>query len=165
MRKIKQVLPWMFGVTSIPYGVVGFFSSFVLPVILRASGLSVDGIGWFSIAMVIPVFTQFLYSPVIDFFFNRKTWLILCYFVCAGCLILALFLPLPQKAGWFLILVVIAQFSAMILGACNGRLMATLMKLEQYPSASGWHNFGNLSGGALTAGLISYFMTFWAGNL
>ncbi len=42
MNAPRHAPPWLFGITSIPYGIVGSFVATILPYLTRKSGISVD---------------------------------------------------------------------------------------------------------------------------
>lgn len=152
--RLTQVTPWMFGITMLPYGMVSAFGTTIMAVRLRNAGISVEDIGWYTIATGIPVFAQFLYAPLLDFKFRRQQWLFAAALVSACIIISTLFVPLPSKAGIFILLTVLAQFAITIVGGCNAGLMSTLLPISEQTKASGWHSFGNLGGGAVSVGLI-----------
>ncbi len=144
---------WIFGITSIPFGVSGGFTV-VLPFLLRRAGLSVESIGWYSSVSLIPSFAQFLYAPVIDLGPRRRTWLVVFAFLGALCLGTALSIPLPSGATPFMALTFVGQVLLGLIGSCNGGLLATTLANEERGRAAGWLNAGNLGGSALSAGAI-----------
>jgi hypothetical protein len=46
----RRAPSWIFGITSIPYGVCGSFISTLMPYFFRQAGISVESIGWFATA-------------------------------------------------------------------------------------------------------------------
>ena len=44
---VKRAPAWMFGITSIPFGVAAGFAQITMPFLLRKAGLSVESIGWY----------------------------------------------------------------------------------------------------------------------
>jgi PAT family beta-lactamase induction signal transducer AmpG len=156
MSASRAAPPWLFGITAIPFGVSAGFVATTMPYVLRKAGLSVEAIGWYSSAAMVPSFAQFLYAPVIDVGPRRKHWLLLVSVLGALCLGAALLLPLPSSASTFLTLTFLGQVVTGLVGSCNGGLLATTLAPEQRGRASGWLNAGNLGGGALGAGLTLY---------
>ncbi|KAM9306023.1 major facilitator superfamily domain-containing protein 3 [Gastrophryne carolinensis] len=79
-------------VQGIPYGL----QSGLLPVVLRRRGLSLSHIG-LSRALYVPWLLKFLWSPLVDGWWNRRTWLMLSTCgLCVCCLLCSL---LPPAAG------------------------------------------------------------------
>ncbi len=140
---------WLFGITYIPFGIVGGFAGTTMPYLTRNAGISVEKIGWFGLATMIPPILQFLYAPIVDLGPRRRTWLVLVTFLGAACLATALCMPLPQQQLPFLALVVAGQAISGLIGSCNGGLLASTLPNELRGQAGGWMNAGNLGGGAL----------------
>jgi MFS family permease len=145
---------WIFGITSIPYGVCGSFIATLMPYFFRESGISVESIGWFATATMVPSFLNFLYAPVVDLGLRRRSWLILMSGLSGVCLVAALLLDLPRQANLFVVFTFAGQLLNGLVGSCNGGLMATTLDNHERGKAAGWLNAGNLGGGALGAGLI-----------
>jgi MFS family permease len=143
----------MFGITSIPFGVAAGFAQITMPFLLRKAGLSVESIGWYGTAVLVPSFVQFLYAPMIDIGPKRRSWLVLVSVLGAACMCAALTMPLPGKASTFLALTFVGQVLCGLVGSCNGGLLATTVPDAERGKAGGWYNAGNLGGGALGAGL------------
>jgi MFS family permease len=149
MEAPRHAPPWLFGITYIPYGIVGAFVATILPYLTRKAGISVENIGWFGFAALIPSTLQFLYAPIVDIGPKRKHWLVIVTVLGGACLCAAMMMPLPQASGAFLAFTVAGQAISGLVGSCNGGLMASTMPDELRGRASGWTNTGNLGGGAL----------------
>src|SRR6476659_617756 len=93
--------PWLFGITSLPYGVYGGFASTAMPYILRGAGLSVDHIADISALILTPTVWYFLWCPRVDIGMRRRSWLMLMSALSAVCLLSALLLPLPSRVELF----------------------------------------------------------------
>ncbi len=145
--------PWLFGLTGVPYGVSGGFIATTMPYLTRKAGISVEDIGWFGTAMMIPPAIQFLYAPIVDIGPKRKHWLVIVAAISAACLALAMTMPLPSRVVPFLVLTFLAQTLSGLVGACNGGVLASTLPDELRGAAAGWLNVGNLAGGALGAWL------------
>lgn len=154
----RHAPPWLFGITYIPFGIVGGFVATTMPYVTRQAGISVESIGWFNLLTFIPPILQFLYAPVVDLGPRRKIWLVIVAALSAICLALAFAVPLPSQMGLFLALVVAAQMLSGLIGSCNGGLLATTLPDELRGRASGWMNAGNLGGGALAAWVSLYLL-------
>jgi len=148
MDEPRHAPPWLFGITAIPYGMVGSFVATILPFLTRKSGISVENIGWFGFAAMVPTTLQFLYAPIVDIGPKRKQWLVIVTVLGAACLCAAMLMPLPQRAGSFLAFTVAGQAISGLVSSCNGGLLASTMPDRLRGAASGWYNTGNLSGGA-----------------
>jgi MFS transporter, PAT family, beta-lactamase induction signal transducer AmpG len=150
----RRAPSWIFAITSIPYGVCGSFISTLMPYFFRQAGISVESIGWFATAAMVPAFLNFLYAPIVDLGLRRRTWLMLMSVLSVLCLCVALLLELPRRANLFVTFTFLGQLLNGLVGSCNGGLMATTLDDHERGKAAGWLNAGNLGGGALGAGLI-----------
>jgi PAT family beta-lactamase induction signal transducer AmpG len=150
--------PWLFGITCIPYGVVGAFTGVVMPFLARTAGIDVGDIGWFVTLLFLPPVLQFLYAPVVDFGPRRKHWLVIVTFVGAAALVGAMAMPLPDQLAPFLVFAFIAQMISGLVGSCNGGLLATLITDDKRGRAGAWYNIGNLCGGGISAALAVYLL-------
>ncbi len=148
-EQVKHPPPWLFGITGVPYGIVGGFCGTTMPFLTRKSGIDVGTMGWFGFAVMIPPMLQFLYAPIIDIGPKRKHWLIIVTVLGAACLCTAMMMPLPQHVMAFLGFTVAGQLISGLVGSCNGGLLATTIPDEKRGAAAGWINAGNLGGGAL----------------
>lgn len=147
--------PWWFLLTAIPYGVVGSFTASVMPFRMTAVGRDLENIGWFTGLLMLPTVFQFLYAPIVDVRFLRKTWLLVVATLGAVCLCIACLIPLSKESTDgtvpFLIFAFLAQAISGLVGTCNGALMSTSIPDAKRGQASAALNIGNLSGGALSA--------------
>src|ERR1700736_1155629 len=116
--------PWLFGIANLPYGVYTGFITTAMPYLLRNAGLPVDRIADVSALALAPAVWYFLWAPVVDTGFRRRTWLILSSALSAACLWAALQQPLPSRLAAFTILVVAGSILNMLVSASNGGLMA-----------------------------------------
>jgi MFS family permease len=124
-----------------------------MPYLLRNAGLPVDRIAEISALALAPAIWYFLWAPVVDVGFRRRTWLILSSGMSAACLWAALLQPLPSRVVAFAVLVVAGSILNMLVSAANGGLMAVTIPDHQRGRAGGWYQAGNVGGGALGAGL------------
>lgn len=155
---VAHAPPWLFGVTGIPYGIVGAFAGTTMPFLARKAGIEMEQIGWFGFATMIPPMLQFLYAPIIDVGPKRKVWLVLVSALGALCLAGAMMMPLPSRVGAFMGLTVAGQLISGLVGSCNGGIISASMPNELRGKTAGWLNTGNLTGGAIGAS-VSLWMT------
>jgi len=140
--------PWLFGVTSVPFGIVGAFCGTTMPFLTRKAGIDMEAIGWFGLATMIPPMLQFMYAPIIDIGPKRKHWLIIVSVLGATCLAGALMMPLPTHVAAFMVLSVLGQLVSGLVGSCNGGIISASMPDKLRGKTAGWSNTGNLAGGA-----------------
>src|SRR5258708_5415965 len=102
----RRPAPWLFGITNLPYGIYSGFIATARPYLLRNAGLPVDRIADISALAYAPAVWYFLWAPVVDTGFRRRTWVILSSAMSAACLWAALQQHLPSRLAAFTILVV-----------------------------------------------------------
>lgn len=156
----QRVAPtWLYGLTTLPFGVAAGFTGIAMPFLLRKAGVSLDEIAKISALCLVPSSYQFLWAPIIDLGPRRKHWLIAMAALGAACFFFALLLPLPRAVPAFVAVAVLGAALTGLTGSCNGGLMATTLPDSVRGSAGGWSNAGNLGGAALGAGV-----TMWLGS-
>jgi MFS family permease len=148
----------MFGITSIPYGVYGAFTATLLPYLFSNAKISLQDIGWYGTATLLPTWFNFVYAPVVDLGMRRRSWLVLMATLSAACLGAAIMQPLPDGKVMFAVYTFVGQVLNGLISAANGGLMATTLDDHERGKAGGWYNAGNLGGGALGAGLILFLL-------
>ena len=155
----QRVAPtWLYGLTTLPFGVAAGFTGIAMPFLLRKAGVALEDIANISALCLVPSSYQFLWAPIIDLGPRRKHWLVAMAALGAACFFVALLLPLPRSLAAFITMSVLGAALTGLTGSCNGGLMATTLPDSVRGSAGGWSNAGNLGGAALGAGV-----TMWLG--
>jgi PAT family beta-lactamase induction signal transducer AmpG len=149
----RRAAPWLFGITILPYGVYNGFITTAMPYLLRNAGLPVDRIADIGALALAPAVWAFLWSPLADVGFRKRTWLIVASALSGACVYAAMRQPLASRLGLFTVLVVAGSVVSMLVSAANGGLMAAAMQDSQRGRAAGWYSAGNVGGAALGAGL------------
>lgn len=150
--------PWLFGLTNIPFGVAGGYTSVAMPFLLGRAGVPMSAIGAASAAVLVPLSWQFLWAPVLDVGLRRRSWLLLTAALGALLLAASLCLRLPGELWLFEACCVAGQGLTGLVSACNGALVATQVPPALHGRASGWLNAANLGGNALGGGLVIQLM-------
>jgi MFS transporter, PAT family, beta-lactamase induction signal transducer AmpG len=146
--------PWLFGITNIPFGVAGGYTSVAMPFVLSRAGVPMATIGGVSAAVLIPLSWQFLWAPVLDVGLRRRTWLLLAAGFGALLLAASLLLRLPSQLWPFELCCVLGYGLTGLVSASNGALVATQVPPALHGRASGWLNAANLGGSAVGGGLV-----------
>ena len=145
---------WLFGITNIPFGIAGGYTSVAMPFILHQAGVSMATIAAVSAAALVPLSYQFLWAPVLDIGLRRRSWLILTATLSGLLLGASLCLKLPSQLFLFEVLCVAGQALSGLVSSSNGALVASLIPPGAHGRASGWLNAANLGGNALGGGLV-----------
>ena len=150
--------PWIFGLSCIPYGVVGSFTATIMPRVAKLEGLDLDKIGWLGTALLIPSWVQFLYAPIVDVGPKRKHWLVIVSAIGALALLAACKMPIVGHEAAFLAFGITASFLTGLVSACNGGLMAVTLPDAVRGQAGAWYMAGNLSGGAVSSAVALWLI-------
>jgi MFS transporter, PAT family, beta-lactamase induction signal transducer AmpG len=156
MREPRKLpAPWLFSLLILPLGivVVGFnFTAF--PLLLAQAGVPVDRIASISSIINLPGVIGFLFAPVVDIKFRRRTWLVLASFGTA--LFACLYFPLIGASHLVLMTALILAgglITFLVAAACGGLIVKTLSESAQSKAAA-WIMAGQLGGGAFGAAVI-----------
>lgn len=88
--------PWLFSLLALPLGfVVVGFNFTALPLLLAQAGVPVDRIASISAIINLPGVVGFLFAPIVDIKFRRRTWLAIATFGTA--LSACLYFPLTVR--------------------------------------------------------------------
>jgi PAT family beta-lactamase induction signal transducer AmpG len=131
-----------------------------MPYLLRNAGVSVDRIAGISALALAPAVWYFLWAPVADVGFRRRTWLILASGLSALCLCAALRQSLTSGLDRFVVLVVAGSALSTVVGAANGGLMAATIEDNRRGHAGGWFQAGYTGGGAVGAGATLWLIPY-----
>jgi len=142
-----------------PYGAFNAVITVLMPFLLRKHGVPVDRIAGMVAVSAIPNFWYFLWSPVVDIGFLRRTWVLIAAGVSAVCAWIAIVwvtASLPQLTA----LLFAGNIFSMLLSSSCGAVLSTTIHPLARGRASGWYNAGNLGGGALGAGAAIWLAGF-----
>jgi MFS transporter, PAT family, beta-lactamase induction signal transducer AmpG len=137
--------PWVFVLMPLPYGIFLGYVQTPLPYLLRQMGYPVDHIGSIEAFVLLPMALYFLWSPVVDFWLRRRTWMVATAAVSGALLMMAILL-LPHHTHVATMLLFAGFGVNLTSTACAGGLLAHTQTTEGKPKAAAW-----MQGGALTA--------------
>jgi MFS family permease len=139
----------------LPYGIFLGYLQTALPWLLRQIGYPVDRIGSIEALVLLPMTLYFLWSPLVDFWMRRRTWMVLLATMSAGMLAAAILLleRHPQLTTWMLV----AGFAVNLLTtSCGGALIALTLDHAGRAKAAAWMQGGALAAQALGGALLLY---------
>jgi PAT family beta-lactamase induction signal transducer AmpG len=155
-RRERWPSPWVFVLLPLPFGIFLGYLQTPLPYLLRRMGYRVDQIGSIEALILLPMALYFLWSPLVDFWLRRRTWMVLLALLSGVMLGAAIVLLAAHRelATWLLF----AGFSVNTMTtACMGGLMAVTQTAEGKASAAAWAQGGMLGAQALGGALLLYF--------
>lgn len=143
---------WMFALLVLPYAVYsnGFLNT-VAAAILTREGMSLDSISSMLALLLLPASLYFLWSPLVDFWLRRRTWVAVASAVAGGLMALALQAPRLGAAGPRALLM-LGMVVVMLTSCGVGGLMAAVVPVGLKSRASAYFNAGSLGFGALSGG-------------
>ena len=153
-RKAPPV--WMFGLLVLPYAVYsnGFVNT-VLAALLTREHVPLDQVAGIIAVIILPASLYFFWSPLVDFWLRRRTWVAVAS-ALAG-LLIALALQLSTLASLNARALLVLGMAVVMLTSCGvGGLMAAVVPPHLKTRASGFFNAGSLGFGALSGGGLLY---------
>jgi MFS transporter, PAT family, beta-lactamase induction signal transducer AmpG len=139
----------------LPYGIFLGYLQTALPWLLRQVGYPVDQIGSLEALVLAPMALYFLWSPLVDFWLRRRTWIVILASLSAVMLATAILLleRHPALATWMLL----AGFAVNLLTTCcSGALIALTQDEHGRAKAAAWMQGGMLTAQALGGALLLY---------
>jgi MFS transporter, PAT family, beta-lactamase induction signal transducer AmpG len=148
---------WQFGVASIPYGAFNGFIAVGLPYLLRRHGLSVQRIASISSIVQTPAIWFFLWAPIVDLKFRRRTWIVVLSAGTALCAGLAIGGAASTLPGFTALLLAASVLNQPISSAVGGLIAATVPN-ERRGITGGWSQTGILTGGVAAGGAVVWLV-------
>lgn len=154
--------PWLFAVGAMPYGVFNGVIALALPYLLRRHGVSVAQIASTLAAAQLPAMWYFLWAPLIDMRFRRRTWVMMLSVASAVCATTALWLDLATRIGLVTALLVVGSALNQPISSALGGLAAIVVPEPLRSRTAGLGQGGMLAGGALAGGLAVWLGQHWS---
>ncbi len=144
--------PWLFGLLIFPYGFGSAVTSILAPYLLRKHGVPVDRIADVVAIAALPAIWSFLWSPLADAGFRRRTWVLLSA-VLSGAAAATAILRIGGSLPVLTALLFTSNALAGLMSAALGALLSGMP--ENFRGrVSGWYQAGNLGGGAVGGGVV-----------
>jgi len=124
-----------------------------LPYLLRRHGITVERIASISALVQVPTIWYFLWAPIVDVRFRRRTWLMALAVASAACSALAIGRDAGAIRSLTVLLVAASVFNQPISSALGG-LVAHVVPNELRGRTAGWSQAGILGGGVVAGGLV-----------
>ncbi len=154
--------PWHFFFLVLPYGASFGFVSVALPYLARQRGVSVGAIGAVVAAAFLPHAPKFLWAPVVDVTWSRKSWYLLALALVSTGTFASMAMPIaPSSLRALTAVVVVSQIGLTLMGmACEG-MIGHGVRSEHKGHAAGWFQAGTFLGGGVGGGaaieLVAHF--------
>lgn len=148
--------PWVFVLMPLPYGIFLGYIQTPLPYLLRQVGYPVDQIGSMVAFVLLPMALYFLWSPVVDFWLRRRTWMITLSAV-SGAMLMSAILLLAHHTNLATWLLFGGLSVNLMTTACGGGLLALTQTEQGKPKAAAWMQGGMLAAQALGGATLLYF--------
>jgi PAT family beta-lactamase induction signal transducer AmpG len=147
---------WIFAFLVLPAAVfANGFTATALGSLLRSEKMPLADIASYASVLALPPMLYFLWSPLVDFWMRRRTWVAVS---AAGAgLLLWTALQWDRLGGvWQESLLVMAQMLVLLVSAALGGLMAEVVPAHLKTRVSGFYQVGNLGFAALAGGGMLY---------
>jgi Major Facilitator Superfamily len=148
--------PWLFGFLIAPDAVISIgLAGGALTFLLRNEGVDPARAASISALIVVPHAIYFLWGPITDFWFQRRTWLLVSAVAAAAAIIYAFHLHRLGSTLAVSLLFFAASIAVLSPAACGG-MMATLRSELNRRRASSFYQAGSLAiGGVAVFALAS----------
>jgi MFS transporter, PAT family, beta-lactamase induction signal transducer AmpG len=156
-RKLPPI--WMMGLTNATFGIMGSLAVIILPQLLAAQGISGGHIAAITAAIISPGFWVFIFAPMLDVRFRRRTYALFFGFLTA---LGAAYTVLHHSDPVMVEAVMIAAYvgAAFYQGAVGG-WMGSLIGKEHDSLLGTWFTVANVGvGGAFTV-FLGRFILHW----
>jgi PAT family beta-lactamase induction signal transducer AmpG len=148
--------PWLFAFLVLPAAVYGNgFAGTALSSILRSQDIPLADIANLVALIQLPPMLYFLWSPLVDFWLRRRTWIVVSSAI-TGLLLLA---ALQSNRLGSLVpeaLLILAQAVSLLTSSACGGLMGAVVPAHQKPKVSGYYQVGNIGFAAIAGGGVIY---------
>jgi len=155
--KLPQPPLPLFALLESPYGMQAAVNVVVPMYLMRSAGIGIDQASGITAFCLLPTTFYFAYSPVVDFFVRRRTWLLAAVFTSA--LLAGIGIALSGSASRLQLitgLLFISTVANVLISAATGGLMSSLLNSEGRARVGAWVQLGNLGSNALFFGLLLY---------
>ena len=147
----RQLPPWAMGLAIAPLGFYYGFISTAMPILLAGHGVSVGKISEVSAIAFSPTFWAFLFCPILDVRFSKRTYALFFAGVAAACVGVATLLTANLVA--FTAVLTAGCAAAVIFGNAHQGWMPDVIEDEHYSHVGATTNVANLGAAGLFATL------------
>ncbi len=161
----SHAAPWLVGLCYLPFGFNTGFVSTALPLLLTSRGVTLDRVAQITFVALLPTFSSFLITPVIDSGIARKTWALLLALIASLSIAAAIVLlnapGIATHQTGLMTVLVLGSLAAQMYGSAMGGLIPSLVEERLQGSVSGWLNTAYLSGAAIAGMAAIFAMQHW----
>ncbi|HEY4011783.1 MAG TPA: MFS transporter [Polyangiaceae bacterium] len=145
--------PWSFFVLVLPYGASFGFVSGAFPLIARQHGIAVEAIAGVVAAAFLPHAPKFLWAPLVDMTWSRKTWYVVSLALVSLGTFASMAMPISAPTlGALTAVVVASQVGLTTMGMSIEGLIGRTVPPERKGTAAGWFQAGSFLGVGLGGG-------------
>ena len=162
-RSGRTPAPWLFAIAALPYGAFNGVIALALPYLLRSDRVTLPQIASALAVIQSPAIWYFLWAPIVDLRFRKRTWVLLLAVASAICATAALHFGVATGLSAITTLFVIGSILNQPISSALGGLVSTVMPEKLQSRTAGWGQAGNLGGGALAGGLALWVSVRWPG--
>lgn len=140
----------LFALMAIPYGISSAIVVVIIPYRMRTAGFSVEQIGVFFSLLMAPTYLQFLYSPLADWRFSKRTWVLISATVSAICFALPEYWAKSSPySSLLLAIILLGQVASGLLLCSIGALISTMFTGRSRDHVASWRVAGTFAGNLL----------------
>jgi MFS transporter, PAT family, beta-lactamase induction signal transducer AmpG len=152
-RTTRPPRPWHFFVLVLPYGASFGFVAVAFPFMARERGIAVDAIAAVVAAAFLPHAPKFLWAPVVDVTWSRKTWYLASLGLVSTGTFASMCMPIaPSSLRAFTAVVVVSQLGLTLMGMSIEGLLGRSVAPGAKGTAAGWFQAGSFVGMGIGGG-------------
>ena len=145
--------PWSFFVLVLPFGASFGFVSGAFPLLARQHGVAVEAIAAVVAAAFLPHAPKFLWAPLVDMTWSRKTWYVVSLALVSLGTFASMAMPISAPTlGALTAVIVVSQVGLTTMGMSIEGLIGRSVPAEKKGTAAGWFQAGSFVGGGLGGG-------------
>jgi MFS transporter, PAT family, beta-lactamase induction signal transducer AmpG len=143
--------PWLFGIASAPYGCFNGLITVALPYVLSQHGIPLERIAAIGALVQSPTIWYFLWAPMVDIGWRRRTWVMVLSVLSATCAAIAIGRDAAPSIVPLTVLLVAASVLNQPISSAIGALIVAVTPNEKRGTTAGWSQAGIFFGGVLAA--------------
>lgn len=145
----RRIPPWLMGLANVSFGLYGGAVAFAIPQLLGQRQVPEGAIAGLTAVAFSPGFWAFLFSPILDVRFSRRTYAIALAAVTA----LAIFVGFLNLDHLMLLEIVLTAggFASFLYQSALGGWLSSIASAEEEKTISVWMTIGNTGGFSIMA--------------
>lgn len=152
MQTLRRAPIWLMGMTTLPFGMIGYMIAVAVPQLLAERHIPEGEIAAITALAFSPIFWAFVICPILDVRFPRRFYAVVS--TLAGAVLTPVALLNLDHEVLLVSALVMAMFAGVLMQNALGGWFSTVIPREREGSLSAWMTVANLGGGGLFVVLL-----------